>query len=66
MEELLIFPVISNEIDIPDCTATEAAIEREVDQLNHVRRKFSKHEAQFAMMNELKTAVKIHGMRLSI
>ena len=26
LEEILIFPVISNEIDTPDCTATEAVI----------------------------------------
>ena len=67
LEEILISPVISNEIDTPDCTATEAVIKREEDQLNHLRRKFSNHEAQFAMrMNELQTAVKIQGMRLSV
>ena len=53
-EEISKFPVISNEIDTPDCTLTEPVIEKEEDQLNHLRRKFSKHEAQFAMMmNEL-------------
>ena len=53
-EEISKSPVISNEIDTPDCTLTEPVIEKEEDQLNHLRRKFSKHEAQFAMMmNEL-------------
>ena len=37
-------PVISNEIDTPDCNSTEPVIEKEEDQLNHLRRKFSKHE----------------------
>ena len=51
-------PVISNEIDTPDCTSTEPVIEKEEDQLNHLRRQFSKHEAQFEalksfMMDEL-------------
>ena len=45
-------PAISNEIDTP--TSTEPVIEKEEDQLNHLCRKFSKHEAQFPMMmNEL-------------
>ena len=53
-EEIPKSPIISNEIDTPDCTSTEPVIEKEEDQLNHLRRKFSKHEAQFAMMmNEL-------------
>ena len=53
-EEISKSPVISNEINTPDCTLTEPVIEKEEDQLNHLRRKFSKHEAQFAMMmNEL-------------
>ena len=47
-------PAISNEIDTPDCTSTEPVIEKEEDQLNHLRRKVSKHETQFAMiLNEL-------------
>ena len=50
--------VISNEIDTPNCTSTESLVEKEEDQLNHLCRKFSKHEAQFAelksfMMDEL-------------
>ena len=57
-EEIPKSPVISNEIDTPDCTSTEPVIEKEEDQLNHLRRQFSKHEGQFAalksfMMDEL-------------
>ena len=56
-EEITKSPVISNEIDTPDCTLTEPVIERS-DQLNHLCRQFLKHEAQFAalksfMMDEL-------------
>ena len=48
-EEITKSPAISNEIDTP--TSTESVIEKVEDQLC---RKFSKHEAQFAMMmNEL-------------
>ena len=43
---------MSNEIDTP--TSTESVIEKVEDQLNQLCRKFSKQEAQFAMMmNEL-------------
>ena len=47
-------PIISNDIDTLDSTSTEAVIEKE-DQLNHLRRKILKHQAQFVMMmrNEL-------------
>ena len=51
-EEITKSPAISNEIDTP--TSTESVIEKVEDQLNQLCRKFSKHEAQFAMMmNEL-------------
>ena len=51
-EEIPKSPVISNEIDTP--TSIEPVIEKGEDQLNHLRRKFSKHAGQFAiMMNEL-------------
>ena len=41
-------PIISNEINTPDCTSTGPVTEKEEDRSNHLRRKFSKHEAQFA------------------
>ena len=47
-EEILKSPVISNEIDTLDCISIEPVTEKEEDQLNHLRRKLSKHEAQFA------------------
>ena len=50
-EEITKSPVISNEIDTPDCISTEPVIHREEDQLNHLRRKFSKHEPQFVAFN---------------
>ena len=51
-EEIPKYPATSNEIDTP--TSTEPVIEKEEDQLNHLCRKRSKHEAQFPMMmNEL-------------
>ena len=43
-------PVITNKIDTPDCTSTEPGIEKEEDQLNHLRRQFSKHKAQFSAL----------------
>ena len=57
-EEIPKSPVISNEIDTPGCTSTEPVIEKEEDQLNHLRRKLSMHETQLAvlksfMMDEL-------------
>ena len=57
-EEIPKSPVISNEIDTPGCTSTEPVIEKEEDQLNHLPRKLSMHEAQLAvlksfMMDEL-------------
>ena len=42
--------VLSNEIYTPDCTSTEPVIEKEEDQSNHLRRQFSKQEAQFAAL----------------
>ena len=32
------------------CTSTEPVIEKEEDQLNHLRWKFSNHKAQFAVL----------------
>ena len=67
-EEISKSPVISNEIDTPDCTSTEPIIEKEEDQLNHLRGQFSKYQAQFValknfMMDEsywrLKTTLKV-------
>ena len=49
-EEIPKSPVISNKIDTPDCTSTEPVIEKEEDKLNHLRRRLSKHEAQFAAL----------------
>ena len=49
-EEIPKSSVISNETDSPDCTSTEPVIGNEEDQLNHLRRKFSKYEAQFAAL----------------
>ena len=40
-EEIPNYPVISNEIDTPDCTSTEPVIENEEDQLNHLLKNFS-------------------------
>ena len=59
-------PVISNEIDTPDCTSTEPVVENEEDQLNNLLRKFSKHEAQFAMMMDEILEVKNKIERLNL
>ena len=59
-------PVISNEIDTPDCTSIEPVVENEEDQLNHLLRKFSKHEAQFAMMMDEILEVKNKIERLNL
>ena len=39
-EKIFKSPVISNEIDTPDCSSTEPVIEKEEDQLNQLCRKF--------------------------
>ena len=50
-KDILISPIISNEIDTPDYTSTEPVIKKEEDQLNHL---LSKHESQIV---ELKSFI---------